>query len=127
MCHTCPLLPAWSVFGDRTIPNPSLSILDRFITYEEEAAIEKVFAKGRMHELAGKSVEVKRATPKGTGPAVGRSQIWRGFEGRPERAALELPGLGSQPQGWTAYGSPPMMSAYGVAGYQVHVFPPGNA
>ena len=31
-----------------------------------------MFAKGRMHELAGKSVEVKRATPKGSGPAFGR-------------------------------------------------------
>ncbi|EIE21707.1 RNA-binding domain-containing protein, partial [Coccomyxa subellipsoidea C-169] len=27
-----------------------------FITYEDEEAIEKVFAKGRMHELAGKNV-----------------------------------------------------------------------
>lgn len=44
----------------------------RFITYEDEAAVDRVFAKGRMHELAGKSVEVKRATPKGSGPAFGR-------------------------------------------------------
>jgi hypothetical protein len=43
-----------------------------FITYEDEAAVDRVFAKGRMHELAGKSVEVKRATPKGSGPAFGR-------------------------------------------------------
>ncbi|CAL8469302.1 g8843 [Coccomyxa elongata] len=90
-----------------------------FITYEEEAAIEKVFAKGRMHELAGKNVEVKRATPKGSG-ALARSQGWRGYEARPERGPLEPPGMRSQPQGWTAYGSPPgMMSAYGIAGYQV--------
>ena len=34
--------------------------------------MDRVFAKGRMHELAGKSVEVKRATPKGSGPAFGR-------------------------------------------------------
>ena len=34
--------------------------------------MDRVFAKGRMHELAGKSVEVKRATPKGSGPSFGR-------------------------------------------------------
>lgn len=78
-----------------------------------------MFAKGQMHELAGKNVEVKRATPKGSG-ALARSQGWRGYEARPERGPLEPPGMRSQPQGWTTYGSPPgMMSAYGIAGYQV--------
>ena len=72
-----------------------------------------------MHELAGKNVEVKRATPKGSG-TLARSQAWRGYEARPERGPLEPPGMRSQLQGWTAYGSPPgMMSAYGIAGYQV--------
>ncbi len=64
----------------------------RFITYDEEGAIEKVFAQGRMHELAGKSVEVKRATPKGTGPSLGRGLIWRGYDQRADRAALEHAG-----------------------------------
>lgn len=92
--------------------------LDRFITYEDEEAIEKVFAKGRMHELAGKNVEVKRATPKGTGPTLGRGQGWRSYEARPEGGALEPPGMRSQPQGWSGYASPGMMS-YGIASYQV--------
>ena len=65
----------------------------RFITYDEEGAIEKVFAQGRMHELAGKSVEVKRATPKGTGPSLGRGLIWRGYDHRADRAALEHAGM----------------------------------
>ncbi len=73
-----------------------------------------------MHELAGKNVEVKRATPKGTGPALGRGQGWRGYDARSEGAALEPQGMRSQPQGWTGYGAPGMMSAYGIAGYQVH-------
>ncbi|KAK9908466.1 hypothetical protein WJX75_008305 [Coccomyxa subellipsoidea] len=89
-----------------------------FITYEDEEAIEKVFAKGRMHELAGKNVEVKRATPKGTGPALGRGQGWRSYEARPEGGALEPPGMRSQPQGWSGYASPGMMS-YGIASYQM--------
>ena len=65
----------------------------RFITYDEEGAIEKVFAQGRMHELSGKSVEVKRATPKGTGPSLGRGIVWRGYDQRAERAALEQAGI----------------------------------
>lgn len=65
----------------------------RFITYDEEGAIEKVFAQGRMHELSGKSVEVKRATPKGTGPSLGRGIVWRGYDQRADRAALEQAGV----------------------------------
>ncbi len=64
-----------------------------FITYDEEGAIEKVFAHGRMHELGGKSVEVKRATPKGTGPSLGRGIVWRGYDQRADRAALEHAGM----------------------------------
>ncbi|KAI8474754.1 MAG: hypothetical protein J3K34DRAFT_382980 [Monoraphidium minutum] len=39
-----------------------------FITFEEEASVQHVFNAGPMHELAGKRVEVKSATPKGSGP-----------------------------------------------------------
>lgn len=81
-------------------------------------AIDKVFAKGRMHELVGKSVEVKRATPKGTGSAMARSQGWRGFERHDQRGPLEPAAVRSQAQGWTAYGSPPGM-IYAGPGYQV--------
>lgn len=67
-------------------------VMCSFITYDEEGAIDKVFAHGRMHELAGKSVEVKRATPKGTGPSLGRGIVWRGYDQRADRAALEHAG-----------------------------------
>lgn len=52
-----------------------------------------MFSHGRMHELAGKSVEVKRATPKGTGPSLGRGVVWRGYDQRLDRAALEHAGM----------------------------------
>ncbi len=39
--------------------------------------MEKVFAAGSMHELSGKKVEVKNATPKGSGP-MGRTGLGRG-------------------------------------------------
>lgn len=43
-----------------------------FVTFAEESSVEKVFAAGQMHELGGKQVEVKSATPKGSGPQSGR-------------------------------------------------------
>ncbi|PNW75795.1 hypothetical protein CHLRE_12g560300v5 [Chlamydomonas reinhardtii] len=43
-----------------------------FVTFAEEPSVEKVFAAGQMHELGGKQVEVKSATPKGSGPQAGR-------------------------------------------------------
>ena len=43
----------------------------RFITFQEESSVAAVFAAGSMQELNGKRVEVKAATPKGSGP-VGR-------------------------------------------------------
>ena len=41
------------------------------MTFEEESSVEKVFSSGTMHEISGKKVEVKTATPRGSGP-VGR-------------------------------------------------------
>jgi hypothetical protein len=71
--------------------------------------VDRVFAKGRMHELAGKSVEVKRATPKGSGPAFGRGvpmQRW-GAVAVPAvlfariSLALQNPGTSDKPMGLT--------------------------
>ncbi|GBF90957.1 heterogeneous nuclear ribonucleoprotein-like [Raphidocelis subcapitata] len=39
-----------------------------FVTFDDETAVHRVFGAGPMHELAGKRVEVKSATPKGSGP-----------------------------------------------------------
>lgn len=41
-----------------------------FITFEEDGAAERVFQVGVMHDIRGKRVEVKPATPKGSGPQV---------------------------------------------------------
>ena len=43
-----------------------------FITFTTEEAAEKVFAKGRFHELKGKLVEVKSATPRQQNKGVAR-------------------------------------------------------
>ncbi|KAK6125045.1 hypothetical protein DH2020_041223 [Rehmannia glutinosa] len=38
-----------------------------FVTFENEDAVEKIFSDGRMHEIGGKQVEIKRAEPKRPG------------------------------------------------------------
>ncbi|KAM0831719.1 hypothetical protein ACQ4PT_065345 [Festuca glaucescens] len=38
-----------------------------FVTFESEDAVERVMSQGRMHELGGKQVEIKRAEPKKPG------------------------------------------------------------
>lgn len=43
-----------------------------FVTFVEDNSAEKVFAAGQMHELGGKRVEVKPATPKGAGSQTSR-------------------------------------------------------
>lgn len=50
----------------------------RFVTFEEDSAVESVFAAGNMQELAGKRVEIKTATPRGSGSFSGRSSIISG-------------------------------------------------
>lgn len=43
-----------------------------FVTFEEDGIVAKVFEAGSIHELGGKKVEVKSATPKGSGPVGSR-------------------------------------------------------
>ncbi|KAL8512115.1 hypothetical protein ACS0TY_018534 [Phlomoides rotata] len=38
-----------------------------FITFETEVDVEKIFSDGRMHELGGKQVKIKKAEPKRSG------------------------------------------------------------
>ncbi|KAL1538174.1 heterogeneous nuclear ribonucleoprotein 1-like [Salvia divinorum] len=38
-----------------------------FVTFESEDSVEKIFSDGRMHELGGKQVEIKKAEPKRSG------------------------------------------------------------
>lgn len=41
----------------------------RFITFDDDSSVERVFGAGRMHTIGGKQVEIKPATPRGSGPA----------------------------------------------------------
>eukprot|EP00877_Chromochloris_zofingiensis_P001906 jgi/Chrzof1/11716/Cz06g06190.t1 len=76
-----------------------------FITFEEESSVIKVFQAGPMHEISGKKVEVKNATPKGSGPQGrgitpgGRGALLPGGRGfLPGRAYPEFPpGYGMGP------------------------------
>lgn len=68
-----------------------------FVTFDDEDSVAKVFTAGSMHELGGKQVEVKSATPKGSGPQAGRGMGGRGppYGGRG--------GYGGAPQGRGAF------------------------
>ena len=98
------------------------------MTFAEDASAEAVFAAGSMHDLGGKRVEVKPATPKGSG-SVGRSGgagPGRPGAGSGGRAVPAFGGHGGAPAGPPAalFGSPP--GAYG-AGFGMYAFsPPGE-
>eukprot|EP00195_Chlamydomonas_chlamydogama_P005718 CAMPEP_0202902426 /NCGR_PEP_ID=MMETSP1392-20130828/16842_1 /ASSEMBLY_ACC=CAM_ASM_000868 /TAXON_ID=225041 /ORGANISM="Chlamydomonas chlamydogama, Strain SAG 11-48b" /LENGTH=361 /DNA_ID=CAMNT_0049589185 /DNA_START=81 /DNA_END=1168 /DNA_ORIENTATION=- len=82
-----------------------------FVTFEEEEAVNKVFEIGQMHELDGKQVEVKPATPKGSGPMMS-SPAGRGG-GRGGGAGGR--GYPSGGRGYDQYGQ----QGYGMGGYGV--------
>lgn len=50
-------------------------VICRFVTFERDSSVEQVFQTGSMHELSGKRVEVKSATPRGSGPIAGRGGL----------------------------------------------------
>ena len=80
----------------------------RFVTFEDDSAVERVFGAGRMHTIGGKSVEVKPATPRGSGPTG--LAMGRGF-------AMVLPGRGMT-RGGFAEMAPAAATAYAGAPYQ---------
>ena len=80
----------------------------RFVTFEDDSAVERVFGAGRMHTIGGKSVEVKPATPRGSGPTG--LAMGRGF-------AMVLPGRGMT-RGGFAEMAPATAAAYPGGPYQ---------
>ena len=81
----------------------------RFVTFEDDSAVERVFGAGRMHTIGGKSVEVKPATPRGSGPTG--IAISRGFP-------MVLPGRGMAARGGFAEMAPAAAAGYPGAPYQ---------
>lgn len=96
-----------------------------FITFEEDISAQKVFEAGTMHELGGKQVEVKPATPKGN---IGQHQTPRahmlgtaGHQHNPRRSAEFLvdSSMAMSPYGSgmaVAPGTPPY-GAFGMFSY----------
>jgi hypothetical protein len=86
---------------------------NRFITFAEESSVAAVFGAGSMQEIAGKRVEVKAATPKGSGP-VGRGPAMGAMAGRGGMGYAGYPPRGMMPgrypgdYGWAMHpgGSP---------------------
>ncbi|CAL9100915.1 unnamed protein product [Musa textilis] len=56
-----------------------------FVTFKDEEAVDKIISEGRMHDLAGKQVEIKRAEPKRSGGSSRMND--RGSHGGSNRSA----------------------------------------
>ncbi len=59
----------------------------RFVTYDDEQCVHRVFSAGAMHVVSGKQVEVKAATPKGSGPQASAYRT-------PPPGAMPMPAMG---------------------------------
>ena len=71
--------------------------------------MDKVFSAGSMHELNGKQVEVKNATPKGSGPqGAGRGRVGLGAGGR------------GPIMGGRGYEFGRLQSSYGMGSYNIN-------
>lgn len=90
-----------------------------------------MFAAGTMHDLGGKKVEVKPATPKGSGSLARTGSGATAGSGRPGGGGMgaggtgsgrSMPPFGAGGAGHALFGSPP--SPYG--GYGMYGFPPGG-
>lgn len=101
------------------------------MTFAEDSSAEAVFAAGSMHDLGGKRVEVKPATPKGSGslgrPSGSSSAPPRpGTAGGGARGGMGLPPFGGAPGAVVGspgalFGSPP--SPYAAAGFGMFGYP----
>ncbi|KAK9862706.1 hypothetical protein WJX84_008352 [Apatococcus fuscideae] len=80
-----------------------------FITFEDESSVEQCFAAGSMHQLGNKRVEVKTATPRGSGP-MPRPTI----PGFPTGARPLFPGGRPAFPGFPGQLAPGVMGAYGM-------------
>ncbi|KAL0341879.1 UNVERIFIED_CONTAM: Heterogeneous nuclear ribonucleoprotein 1 [Sesamum calycinum] len=80
-----------------------------FVTFENEDAVEKIFSDGRMHELGGKQVEIKRAEPK-------RSGFDHSSESRLRRGGSSSKASGSFAGGSEGFGGG-FYAGYGGYGY----------
>lgn len=104
------------------------------MTFAEDASAENVFAAGTMHDLGGKKVEVKPATPKGSGSLARAGSGTSAGTSRPGGSGLGSSGGGTggsrplPPFGGAGAGGPPMFgsppSPYGA--YGMYGFPPGE-
>ena len=100
-----------------------------FITFTSEEATEKVFAKGRFHELKGKLVEVKSATPRQQNKGNNSRGMRNNNSTKPQHASnrignarRNIPSYGVNPQVGVPYGIDPSARYTAYPGY----YPPYN-
>ncbi|MCD7461896.1 hypothetical protein HAX54_047353 [Datura stramonium] len=84
-----------------------------FVTFDNENAVEKVLSNGRMHELCGKQVEIKRAEPKRAGAEhASENRLHRGGS-----ISKSYGGIGGSVEGFDGAYSGKMGRGYG-GGYE---------
>lgn len=95
-----------------------------FVTFESEDAVERVMSEGRMHDLAGKQVEIKRAEPKkpggGDSSSNGRYNLRSSSRGGGGGSGSGRSASSSSGAGGYGYGADYRSAAaayYGSAGY----------
>ncbi|KAF5839703.1 hypothetical protein DUNSADRAFT_132 [Dunaliella salina] len=95
-----------------------------FVTFEDEESVQRVFAAGPMQQVGAKQVEVKSATPKGSGPQAQRMAAAAGGRGigglygrGAGRANMYSQMLAQQSYGMPGYGYG--MQGFGGFGYGV--------
>ncbi|CAN4100092.1 unnamed protein product [Withania somnifera] len=86
-----------------------------FVTFDNEEAVEKVLSNGRMHELCGKHVEIKRAEPRRAGAEhASENRLHRGGS-----ISQLYGGLGGSVEGFGgAYGGKMGRGYGGYGGYE---------
>ncbi|EFN53389.1 hypothetical protein CHLNCDRAFT_36600 [Chlorella variabilis] len=93
-----------------------------FVTFAEDASAESVFAAGTMHDLGGKKVEVKPATPKGSGSLSRPSGSGGGSGARPGGGGgggRQMPPFAGG-GGPALFGGQPAPAPYGASGYGIY-------
>ncbi|RRT55022.1 hypothetical protein B296_00015722 [Ensete ventricosum] len=98
-----------------------------FVTFKDEEAVDKIISEGRMHDLAGKQVEIKRAEPKRSSGGSSRmnervghggsNRSARGFRGNSYGYGSDQPYGDAYYGGGSGYGYGRGYSYGGVPGY----------
>mmetsp|Transcript_19415 Transcript_19415/g.46792 ORF Transcript_19415/g.46792 Transcript_19415/m.46792 type:complete len:181 (-) Transcript_19415:110-652(-) len=96
-----------------------------FVTFEDPSCVDAVFEVGVRHEVDGKSVEVKRATPEGSKGAPASKGGGGGGGGPPMGMGMGMPpkGMGKGKGHYAPAFAYPAYDPYAYGGYSPYALP----